>query len=118
MVINKAKISCKGVWKLYGDGAEKFFQQHRGNPDPEAISANGYIPAVKNVTFDVQVGKILVVMGLSGSGKTTGICFSSYSPLAFRFVEGICQLASNIFTLSKLDSNQPVVTKFTTFLSF
>jgi len=71
MVINKAKISCKGVWKLYGDGAEKFFHQHQGNPDLEAISANGYIPAVKNVTFDVQVGKILVVMGLSGSGKTT-----------------------------------------------
>ena len=71
MVSSDAKISCKGVWKLFGQDAGQFFKRHHSAPSLESMSDSGYIPAVQNVTLDVQLGKILVVMGLSGSGKTT-----------------------------------------------
>ncbi len=66
-----AKISCQGVWKLFGPAPRAFLATHGGNPAPEAISAGGYIPAVRNVSLDIFPGEILVIMGLSGSGKST-----------------------------------------------
>lgn len=65
------KISCRNVWKLYGDAPEKFLSAHDHNPSTEAIKAGNYIPAVRDATIDVHTGEILVIMGLSGSGKST-----------------------------------------------
>ncbi|MGB3388356.1 MAG: ATP-binding cassette domain-containing protein [Pseudaminobacter sp.] len=65
------KIACRNLWKLYGTDPVRFLQRHGGKPSIEAIRAEGYIPAVCDVSFDVMPGEILVVMGLSGSGKST-----------------------------------------------
>ena len=69
--MSEAKISCRNVWKLFGSDPEKFLAAHGGVPDTEALTAGGYIPAVRDATVDVHEGEILVLMGLSGSGKST-----------------------------------------------
>lgn len=73
------KLSCKNVWKLYGAGAEK----HLGQVDAsslddatakslaQSIREKDGIVASSNVSFDVMPGEIFVIMGLSGSGKST-----------------------------------------------
>jgi glycine betaine/proline transport system ATP-binding protein len=66
-----AKLSCRGLWKLFGPQPEAMLRRHGGAPSPEALRAAGYIRACADIAFDVAPGEILVVMGLSGSGKST-----------------------------------------------
>ncbi len=63
-------LSCRNVWKLFGQGADAFLAAH---PDPsdEQMSAAGLVRAVRDVSIDVRRGEIFVIMGLSGSGKST-----------------------------------------------
>ena len=68
---NEAKISCKNIWKLYGEAPEKFLKNTNNSPTTEEIKQNNYIPAVRDASIDVNTGEILVIMGLSGSGKST-----------------------------------------------
>ena len=68
---NSIKISCKNIWKLYGDHPEKFLKDYNNNPSTEDIKKNKFIPAVRDANIDVITGEILVIMGLSGSGKST-----------------------------------------------
>ena len=65
------KISCKNIWKLYGESPEKFLKNTNNSPTTEEIKQNNYIPAVRDASIDVNTGEILVIMGLSGSGKST-----------------------------------------------
>ncbi|MEI4196889.1 quaternary amine ABC transporter ATP-binding protein [Roseovarius sp. E0-M6] len=74
--LREVKLSCRNVWKIYGAQPEQFFQgvggrmadagQHAG-----IIRGSGHIVANADVSFDVHVGEIFVIMGLSGSGKST-----------------------------------------------
>ena len=68
---NEIKISCKNIWKLYGENPEKFLKNKNFNPTTNEIKNNNYIPAVRDASIDVHTGEILVIMGLSGSGKST-----------------------------------------------
>ncbi|MGI9482873.1 MAG: quaternary amine ABC transporter ATP-binding protein [Hyphomicrobiales bacterium] len=65
-----AKLSCRSVWKLFGQNAERFL---RSNPAPslDELNAAGLIAAVRDVSLDINPGEIFVIMGLSGSGKST-----------------------------------------------
>ena len=65
------KISCKNIWKLYGENPEKFLAANDFNPSTNLIKSEKYIPAVRDANIDVMTGEILVIMGLSGSGKST-----------------------------------------------
>ena len=69
--IGEPKISCRNVWKLYGDDPAGFLKANANAPTIEAVKAGGYIPAVYDASIDVMPGEILVLMGLSGSGKST-----------------------------------------------
>ena len=73
---NDVKLSCRDVWKVYGPDADKYFTNRSGRVDDPAglaaqIRADDHIVAACDVSFDVHVGEIFVIMGLSGSGKST-----------------------------------------------
>lgn len=76
------KLSCRNVWKVFGAHPDKFFNNRDGLlSDPQntlrAIRESQHIPACADVSFDVHVGEIFVIMGLSGSGKSTVVrCMS------------------------------------------
>ena len=76
-----AKLSCREVWKVYRDEAAPYFRKDVSSADAGELAlrmrADGAIPAVVDVSFDVHVGEIFVIMGLSGSGKSTVVrCLS------------------------------------------
>ena len=67
----KIKISCRNLWKVFGVNPESFMKKYDSNPSVDDLKNNGYIGAVQDVSFDVYEGEILIIMGLSGSGKST-----------------------------------------------
>ena len=68
---SEIKISCKNIWKLYGENPKRFLKTKNNNPSTNDLKNNNYIPAVRDASIDVLTGEILVIMGLSGSGKST-----------------------------------------------
>jgi glycine betaine/proline transport system ATP-binding protein len=76
------KLSCRDVWKVYGPDPDGFFANRDGKVgDRDAlkrrIRESGHILAACDVTFDVGEGEIFIIMGLSGSGKSTMVrCLS------------------------------------------
>lgn len=73
------KLSCKHVWKLYGPGADTHLRDDSllpqnggdGKALAQSIRDQDGIVASADVSFDVMEGEIFVIMGLSGSGKST-----------------------------------------------
>jgi glycine betaine/proline transport system ATP-binding protein len=75
------KLSCRNLWKVYGAGEQisrdrAFFSGGR-EAVCERLRQNGQLAAVMDANFDVFTGEIFVIMGLSGSGKSTMVrCLS------------------------------------------
>ncbi len=75
---DKPAISVEGLWQVFGPNAASAYEQAAaGGASPDTVAQTlkdqGLIPAVRDVTFDVAPGELFVVMGLSGSGKSTVI---------------------------------------------
>jgi glycine betaine/proline transport system ATP-binding protein len=78
-IVNEAdvKLSCRGVWKLFGHDAGGLVRRLGRAPTPDEVADAHLIPAVADVDLDIRSGEIFVIMGLSGSGKSTLIrCLS------------------------------------------
>ena len=65
------KLTCRGLWKVFGDGGRRFLERHGGRPSVEQLAAAGLIGAVRDASLEVHDGEVFVIMGLSGSGKST-----------------------------------------------
>ncbi len=61
-------LEARGLWKVFGPRAAA---RLNAGADRAALMAAGLMPAVCDVSLTVGQGEILVIMGLSGSGKST-----------------------------------------------
>ena len=75
-------LSCRNLWKVFGPKAEDALRRAlaEGGSAAEAmerLKGSGHVPAACDVSFEVAKGEIFVIMGLSGSGKSTVVrCLS------------------------------------------
>ncbi|WP_323777730.1 betaine/proline/choline family ABC transporter ATP-binding protein [Leisingera sp.] len=76
MTVNgEPKLSVRNLWKIYGSNPKSLVSDEFQNmPHAERLKharQNQHFVAAANVNFDVYKGQIFVIMGLSGSGKST-----------------------------------------------
>ena len=65
------KLSCRNLWKVFGQHAAEFLAAKGGNVSSADLEKARLIGAVRDATLEVREGEIFIVMGLSGSGKST-----------------------------------------------
>jgi glycine betaine/proline transport system ATP-binding protein len=81
-VAGEPPLICRNLWKVYGPGAAAALRDARQTAGDvgqsiAALRQQGCVPAACDVSFEVQPGEIFVIMGLSGSGKSTVVrCLS------------------------------------------
>ena len=68
---NTPKLSCKDIWKVFGNGALDFLNESKTTPKASELISAGLIGAVRNVSLEISEGEIFIIMGLSGCGKST-----------------------------------------------
>jgi len=70
--IQSVKIAVRGLTKIFGDAPEDALDLlHKGETKQTIFERTGQTVGVADANFDVYEGEILVVMGLSGSGKSS-----------------------------------------------
>jgi glycine betaine/proline transport system ATP-binding protein len=73
-------LECRQLWKVYGPNAAEALKMTSGLGAAEAAAElrhQNYVGGVCDVTLSVGLGETFVIMGLSGSGKSTVIrCLS------------------------------------------
>lgn len=96
--IHPVTLSCDGLWKVFGSQVEKLrqnaelmsmFAHERG----QALRDDGYIVGAEDISFSVHAGELFVIMGLSGSGKSTVLrCIAQLQQPTFGHVmlDGVC----------------------------
>lgn len=66
------KLSIRNVFKIFGDYPEDAFRFLEQGYEKDAIfEKTGQTIGVHDASFDIHEGEIFVIMGLSGSGKST-----------------------------------------------
>ena len=66
------QIQVEGLWKIFGNNAERVFEpEYLSKSRDDVQNELGAIVGLRDVSLNVEAGKIFVVMGLSGSGKST-----------------------------------------------
>lgn len=82
MTERPVKLACRNLWKVYGQQADRLGRDDGLFGGDRAAACQrlrdgGRIPAVIDANFDIRLGEIFVIMGLSGSGKSTMVrCLS------------------------------------------
>jgi len=64
------KIHCENLWKIFGKSSEKVMKASPSDRDAVAASLHCTI-AVREANLEIREGEVFVIMGLSGSGKST-----------------------------------------------
>lgn len=68
----KVKLSVQNLYKIFGEGPKKALALlEQGKNKDQIFEATGQTVGVKDASFDIYDGEIFVIMGLSGSGKST-----------------------------------------------
>ena len=68
----EVKVSVKNLFKIFGPHPKKAMGMLEKGLDKEAIFEKTETTiGVQNASFEIYTGEIFVIMGLSGSGKST-----------------------------------------------
>lgn len=71
---DKVKISIKSLYKIFGKNPQSVLDKVKnGMGKPELMETHNHVLALQDINIDMQDGEITVIMGLSGSGKSTVI---------------------------------------------
>lgn len=66
------KVEVKNLYKIFGDNPQRAFKYiDKGCGKEEILEKTGLSLGVKNASLAIEEGEIFVIMGLSGSGKST-----------------------------------------------
>ena len=66
------KISVKSLYKIFGTKPQSVLQAVKdGMGKPELMEKHNHVLALQDINIDMTDGEITVIMGLSGSGKST-----------------------------------------------
>jgi glycine betaine/proline transport system ATP-binding protein len=98
-------ISCRNVWKVFGTTPAEFARAGGPDMDEDERVARGWTAAVRDASFDIARGEVFVVMGLSGSGKSTIVrCLSRLiePTMGDVFIEGTDLLAASQAELTEI----------------
>ena len=67
-------IEVKGLYKIFGPNDEKYIQMVKDGMSKDELNAkHGHVLGLKDINIHMPSAKIQVIMGLSGSGKSTMI---------------------------------------------
>ena len=67
-----SELKVQGLTKIFGDHPQRAIEAlEQGLPKSEVHEKTGQVVGAHNVSFEVGHGELFVVMGLSGSGKST-----------------------------------------------
>lgn len=67
-------IRIEGLYKLFGNNPKKYMPLvHQGKTKDEILAETGHTLGLKDINLTINKGEIFVIMGLSGSGKSTMI---------------------------------------------
>lgn len=68
----ETKIEVRGLTKIFGKRVNRAKEMLKaGKTKPEILKATGATVGVDRADFSIKTGEIFVIMGLSGSGKST-----------------------------------------------
>jgi len=71
---NETCLEVRNLWKIFGPNAEDLLNADISlSSKEETLEKTGCVLAVRDVSFAVKRGEFFVLMGLSGSGKSTVI---------------------------------------------
>ena len=67
-------VRAHGIWKVFGRNPERVLEpKYRDLPKKELQRRTGCVVGLRDVNLEVKAGELFVLMGLSGSGKSTMI---------------------------------------------
>ena len=74
----KTKIKVENLYKIFGHNPRRVYPlMEQGKSKEDILEKTGCTVAINNVSFEIKERETFVVMGLSGSGKSTMIrCFN------------------------------------------
>ena len=66
------KLEVKNLYKIFGDNPQRAFKYiEQGHSKEQILEKTGLSLGVKDANLTIEEGEIFVIMGLSGSGKST-----------------------------------------------
>tara|TARA_B100000676_G_C18086403_1_gene855439 strand:+ start:2000 stop:3055 length:1056 start_codon:yes stop_codon:yes gene_type:complete len=75
--VDEPVISCSNIWKVFGATNKEFENLTSDELMDEKLIKKNWTAAVRDASFDISRGEVFVIMGLSGSGKSTVVrCIS------------------------------------------